>query len=97
MLVVGLTEFVCTFVLISMLQGSRAGPLATIVSLAVVILIGSIFTNVYVNPAISLMAMLDGNMTTAEFILCILGQASAVLAAVLLARAVRGRWTQIRS
>lgn len=91
MLVVGLTEFVCTFVLISMLQGSHAGPLATIVSLAVVILIGSLFTTVYVNPAISLMAMLDGKMSAPEFLLCILGQACAVLAAVLLARAIRRR------
>ena len=92
MLLVGFTEFVCTFVLISMLLGSHAGPVATVVSLAVVILLGSIFTTIYVNPAISLMCFLEGKLRPIEFALCILGQVCAVILAVLLYRSIRTRW-----
>ena len=81
-------EFIGMFVVISIVLGSKGNPFAVVVALALVILIGSLFAPVQVNPAISLMAFLNGSQCFGQLIAYVGSQLLGAVAAVLLHRSI---------
>ena len=83
------TEFTGTFVLISIILGTNGNAYATVVALALVILLGNLFTTMYVNPAIVLMSFLNDKFGLTELMSMVISQVVAVIAAVVLYKRIK--------
>ena len=83
------TEFTGTFVLISIILGTNGNAYATVVARALVILLGNLFTTMYVNPAIVLMSFLNDKFGLTELMSMVISQVVAVIAAVVLYKRIK--------
>lgn len=86
MTVRSLSEFLGTFLLIAMVIASKGNPVAVVISLAIIILLGNVFTTIYVNPAISLVSFLNGHIAFLELTVCVVAQMTGVIAAYMVMR-----------
>jgi len=91
-----LTEFIGTFFLVltiglSVLGGSPLAPLAIGVVLTAMVYMGGHISGAHYNPAVSLAVLLRGKLDAKDFVLYVLSQLIAAVAAALLVHAVLGR------